>query len=185
MEGIMSCRLISTIVLGSLLAACGAPDSRMVALIGEPVAAAGWRQIPAEPLDACALVTKADVAAVVGQEPRSPKPAEPGRQVPGSELQGSTCQYRGDGWRIRFFVERGHDESSKKLLRTTLRGWQKVPGLGEEAYWGQSDPNKPGTMTLFDGSHAMVLSWFVRGDTPGPGTLEKSTDLLRRALDRL
>jgi hypothetical protein len=172
-------------MLGSLLAACGTPDSRTVALIGEPAVSTIRGPVPADPLDACAVLTKADVAAVVGQEPRSPKPAEASRQVPGSELQGSTCQYSGDGWRIRFFVEQGHDASSKKLLRTTLRRWQKVPGLGEEAYWGQSDPNKPGTLTLFDKSHAMVLNWFVRGDTPGPGTLEKSSELLRRALGRL
>ena len=144
------------------------------------------RTLPAaEPLDACALLTRADVAGIVGEEPRSPKPAEMKPQLPGSEMVGSTCQYKGDKWRLRFFVERGHDKSSKELLRTTLRGWQPVSGLGDEAYWGQSDPNKPGTMTLFAGSHAMVLSWFVGGGTPGPGTLEKSTELMRRAVGRL
>ena len=181
----MSCRLISTITLGSLVAACGAPDSRTVALIGTPAASAIRGQIPADPLDACAVLTKADVAAVVGREPRSPKPAEPGRQIPGSDLQSSTCQYQGDGWRIRFFVEHGHDDESRKIARMTLKGWKAVKGLGDEAYWGQHDPAKPGTMTVFKGPHALVLNWFIRGGKEEPGTLENSTELMRRAVGRL
>jgi hypothetical protein len=136
-------------------------------------------------LDACAVLTKADVAEVLKEEPRKPKPAEESRQMPGSRLTGSTCQYMGEGWRIRFFVERGHDAESRKVGRLAFKGWKQVPKLGDEAWWGQSDPAKPGTMTVFAGTHALVLSWFVRGGKVGPGTLENSTELVRRALGRL
>jgi hypothetical protein len=181
----MPCRPAFAAVLATL-AAYGAPDDRAIVLADQPVAAsARVAETAAGPLDACAVLTKEDVVAVTGEEPRTPKPAEAKPQLPGSDMEGSTCQYVTKGWRLRFFVERGHDKSSKELLRTTLKGWQRVPGLGEEAYWGQSDPNKPGTMTLFEGSHGLVLNWFVRGGTAGPGTLEKSTELMRRALKRL
>jgi hypothetical protein len=138
-----------------------------------------------EPLDACAVLTRADVTEVVGEEPRAPKPAESSRQLPGSTMEGSTCQYRGDGWTLRFFVERGHTKESTELTRKTLKGWQRVDGVGKEAYWGQSDPKQAGVMTAFDGPHAIVVNWFVRGDTPGPGTLEKTSELVRRAFKRL
>lgn len=145
-----------------------------------PLAAQG-----AESLDACAVLTRADVAEVVGEEPRAPKPAEASPQLPGSTMVGSTCQYRGSGWSLRFFVERGHTKESKQLASTPLKTWQRVSGVGEEAYWGQSDPNKPGTMSAFAGRHALVLNWFVRGGVVGPGTQEKSSQLLRRAFKRL
>src|SRR5688572_24329630 len=92
----------------------------------------------ADPLDACALLTRADVADIVGEEPGNPKPAETTPQLPGSEMVGSTCQYKGEGWRLRFFVERGHTESSKKVARMAFKGWKPVGGLGDEAWWGQS-----------------------------------------------
>jgi hypothetical protein len=171
-----------TVTLACLLTASEALEPRTIAVANEP---AGRTSRQSAPLDACAVLTRADVAEVVGEEPRVPKAAEPSPQLPGSEMVGSVCQYRGEGWRIRFFVEQGHSKESKEIARTTFKGWQRVPGLGEEAYWGQSDPNKPGTLTAFNGPHAVVINWFVSGDTPGPGTLEKSRELVRRALGRL
>ncbi len=150
-----------------------------------PALGGGARPEVTASLDACAVLTKADVAEVLKEEPRKPKPAEESRQMPGSRLTGSTCQYVGDGWRLRFFVERGHDDESRKVGRLAFKGWKQVPKLGDEAWWGQSDPAKPGTMTVFAGTHALVLSWFVRGGKVGPGTLENSTELLRRAVGRL
>ena len=169
------------------VAACsGSPGDRP----GLAAETAGAREPPARqeasgPLDACALLTQADVAEVVGEAPRTPKPAESSPQLPGSELVGSTCQYTGEGWRLRFFVERGHTESSRKVARMAFRGWQTVRGVGDEAWWGQSDPAKPGTMSVLSGSHAIVINWFVRGGKVGPGSLENSTELTRRALGRL
>jgi hypothetical protein len=136
-------------------------------------------------LDACALLTRADVTEVVGEEPRKPKPAETAPQLPGSEMVGSTCQYSGEGWRLRFFVERGHTEASRKTARPAFKGWQTVRSVGDEAWWGQADPSKPGTMSAFSGSHALVLNWFVRGGKVGPGSLENSAELMRRAVTRL
>ena len=135
--------------------------------------------------DACAVLTAADVAEVVGSEPRKPRPAQPSRSMPGSRLTGSTCEYRGEGWRIRFFLERGHDAESKKIGRMAFKNWRPIKGLGDEAYWGQHDPAKPGTMTVVRGTDVMVLNWFIRGETAGSGTLENSTALMQRALKRL
>jgi hypothetical protein len=136
-------------------------------------------------LDACGVLTADDVSEVVGSPPRKAKPAQPTKTLPGSRLSGSTCDYRGDGWRIRFFVERGHDAESKKITRMTFKNWRPVSGLGDEAYWGQQDPAKPGTMTVVRGADVLVLNWFIPGETAGPGTLENSTELMRRALGRL
>lgn len=168
-----------------LLVGCGADRTESgVAVAAEPPS----RPARAEAsglLDACAVLTRADVTEVLKEEPRKPKPAEESPQMPGSRFTGSTCQYVGEGWRVRFFVERGQDDESRKVARRTFRGWKEIPGLGDEAWWGQSDPAKPGTLTAFAGSHALVLNWFVRGGKVGPGTLENSTELLRRALGRL
>jgi hypothetical protein len=188
----MSRRRRITVLLVALLAAgsltsCGTSERPTLAVAEQPARSdeKPATQEPAGPLDACALLTRADVATVVGEEPRKPKPAEAKPQLPGSDFVGSTCQYSGEGWRIRFFVERGHTESSKKVARMTFKGWKPVSGLGDEAWWGQSDPAKPGTMSVVSGTHAMVLNWFVSGGKVGPGSLENSTELVRRALARL
>ena len=178
-------RPMLTLTFAGLLAGCGSPEPRSVAVADAPPEAPARTTRPTGPLDACAVLTRADVAGVVGSEPRKPKPAEPSPQLPGSEMVGSTCQYRGEGWQLRFFVERGHTEESKKVVRRTLKNWERVDGVGDEAYWGQSDPAKPGTMSVFDGTHALVLNWFIRGGQVGPGNRDNSAKLMRKALERL
>jgi hypothetical protein len=173
------------LLLLPILAGCGT-DRTGSALVAaaEPPSQPAIPEVTG-PLDACAVLTKADVTEVLKEEPRKPKPAEESPQMPGSRLVGSTCQYAAEGWRIRFFVERGHDDESRKVARLAFKGWKDVPKLGDEAWWGQSDLAKPGTMTVFAGSHALVLNWFVRGGKVGPGTLENSAELMRRAIGRL
>jgi hypothetical protein len=85
------------------IAACGSDEWARLSAQDQPTEAPerAWVQGEAGPLDACALLTATDVAEVVGSEPRKPKPAQ-SRQMPGSPMEGSTCEYRGDGWRIRF-----------------------------------------------------------------------------------
>jgi hypothetical protein len=185
MEEAMPYRLARCLILlAPVFAGCaGDRHGSTVAAAEPPRRSAGFEATA--PLDACAVLTGADVAAVLKEEPRKPKPAQDARQLPGSELVGSTCQYVGEGWRLRFFVERGHTEESRKIARPMFKGWQTVPKVGDEAWWGQSDPAKPGVMTVFSGSHTVVLSWFVRGASAGPGTLENSRELVRRALERL
>jgi hypothetical protein len=97
-----------------------------------------------------------------------------------------TCTYntRYDKLGASASVERGRTPDEMKLYLKTLMGTAKetsgdamkpVPGLGDQAHWGQIGPTS-GMLHVIKGTDVLSIRTYGKG--PGAGTLDKTKELM-------
>ena len=157
------------------------------------VAAAGSEEEPAPPpgaIDACALLTPNEMAAVSGDQPLGPRPRV--LKWPYGGLVTSSCMYHTQYGKLGadISVERGRTseevkgylENLKKVaMQTTAKPLQPVSGLGDQAHWGQIGSTN-GMLHVIKGTDVLSIRSYGKG--PGAGTLKKTRELMAMVYPR-
>ena len=148
---------------------------------------AGPRQDPAA-FDACALYTLEEFAAFARDDGRRHRPTS--RASNG--VSTSTCWHgtRYDSLSLKIIVQRGNRAADLKMMVDALKkvsgaGSGKspaaVPGLGDEAFWGQIGPRNGQVHIVLGTDFLTVQTW---GKGSGAGTLPRTVELARVILER-
>lgn len=168
----------------------GAPvssDDSAAAVAAAGNTGAGNDEEPAPPpgaVDACALLTREEMAALSGDTPTKPRGRV--RQWPYGGLVTSSCMYhtRYDKLGADITVERGRSPEDVKAYLENLKKvaagtsgtpLQPVEGFGDEAHWGQISPGS-GMLHVIKGTDVLAIRSY--GEGPGAGTLAKTRELM-------
>jgi len=148
------------------------------------------RVAPGQPasVDACALYTREEVAALAKAETRKPRDSE----HKFGTVTSNSCSTRAtnSAWTVDVNVERGRTKQEVKQMMETLKSvaakangsaLKAVQGLGDEAYWGQSDPNH-GTMHIVVGTSLLTIATW--GKAPDAGTLDPTKGIATLVVKR-
>lgn len=146
----------------------------------------GWSRLEAQAGedDPCALLTRAEMAAVSGDEPNKPRPRT--HKWPYGGLISMTCTYntQHDKLGADVTVERGRTPESIKIYLKTLMGtaeqtsgsaMKPVEGYADQAHWGQINQSS-GMLHVVKGTDVLSIRTYGKG--PGAGTLEKTKELM-------
>jgi len=131
-------------------------------------------------IDPCAILTAADIKAVVGEAATfTPRP----RRTDSGTMQAFTCTHRTPGWTVALQIERGRTaEEVDGYLKTLDTGaLTPVPGLGDRAWWRAINPTK-GILHVVRGTDIVRLQ--TNGTAENAGALEQTRLLMRAALSR-
>jgi len=150
------------------------------------VAGGGWSGAQAQDGgdDPCALLTREEMATVSNDQPVKPRPRV--NKWPYGGMVSMTCTYntRYDKLGASVNVERGRTPDEMKQYLKTLMGTAKqtsgnamkpVPGLGDQAHWGQIGPTS-GMLHVIKGTDVLSIRTYGKG--PGAGTLDKTKELM-------
>jgi hypothetical protein len=134
---------------------------------------------PADSLDACALYTRAEVAAFAGEKTTKPRAFSVNPATQSSCTTGTVS----DKWTVKVYLERAPDKETQKLALDALKkvGLKPVSGLGDEAWWGQVSPTK-GQFHVIIGLTMVSIQTY--GDAPGAGTQEKTRPIADVVIQR-
>jgi len=164
----------------------GAPVSGQDSAAATAAAAAPAEEPPPPPgsVDACALLTREEMATLSGDTPTRPR----GRvnRWPYGGLVTSSCMYhtRYDKLGADITVERGRSPESVKAYLKNLKGvatrttgtpMEPVEGFGDQAHWGQMGPTS-GMLHVIEGTDVLAVRTYGKG--PGAGTLAKTRELM-------
>ena len=138
--------------------------------------------------DACALYTLEEFAAFARDEGRRHRPTS--RASNG--VSTSTCWHgtRYDSLSLKIIVQRGNNPADLKMMLDALKklaggGPGKppttVPGLGDEAFWGQIGPSNGQVHVVLGNDFLTVQTW---GKGSGAGTLPRTVELARMIVER-
>jgi hypothetical protein len=138
--------------------------------------------------DACALYTLEEFAAFARDEGRRHRPTS--RAFNG--VSTSTCWHgtRFDSLSLKIMVQRGSNAADLKMMvaalkkvagGTTGKPPTTVPGLGDEAFWGQIGPSN-GQLHIRLGTDFLTVQTWGKGS--GAGTLPKTLELARVIVER-
>jgi len=166
-------------------------------LIISPLAALSLVSVPgvvdraaAQPasVDACALYTREEVAALANATANKPRPSE----NKFGTVTSSSCWTRASNsaWSVKVNVERGRSAADLKQMLQTLKGvaskttgsaLKPVQGIGDEAYWGQVDPSHGMLHIVIGTSFLTVETW---GKAEGAGTLDRTKEIATLVVKR-
>jgi hypothetical protein len=132
-------------------------------------------------VDACALYTRQEVESLAGVSTNKPRPSE----VKFGTVTSNSCWTRASNssWSVKINVERGRTSADLKQMLGTLKGvaskttgsaLKPVAGVGDEAYWGQTDPSHGMLHIVIGTSFLTVETW---GKGPGAGTLDRTKEI--------
>jgi hypothetical protein len=138
--------------------------------------------------DACALYTLEEFAAFARDDGRRHRPTS--RASNG--VSTSTCWHgtRYDSLSLKIIVQRGNSAADLKMMVDALKkvsaaGPGKtpaaVPGLGDEAFWGQIGPTN-GQVHIVLGTDFLTVQTWGKGN--GAGTLPRTMELARVIVER-
>ena len=138
--------------------------------------------------DACALYTLEEFAAFARDNGRRHRPTSRGS----NGVSTSTCwhgtQY--DSLSLKIIVQRGNNPADLRMMvaalkrvagTTTGKPPAAVPGLGDEAFWGQIGPSNGQVHVVIGSDFLTVQTW---GKGSGAGTLPKTLELARVIVER-
>jgi hypothetical protein len=146
---------------------------------------AGPRQ-DAKAFDACALYTLEEFAAFARDDGRRHRPTSRAS----SGVSTSTCWHgtRYDSLSLKIIVQRGNSAADLKMMVDALKkvsGAGKspapVPGLGDEAFWGQIGPTNGQVHIVLGTDFLTVQTW---GKGSGAGTQSRTVELARVIVER-
>ncbi len=139
----------------------------------------------ADEYDGCALVSAADVEAVIGEKlQRQPRP----KRLTMLSVESYGCNYKSELWTVEVRLETGRDAEGIKEYLKTLKGVVKqttasdarsVPGLGDEAWWGPVNPTN-GMLHVARGTDLIWVQTYGKG--AGAGSLEKTRAITEKVL---
>ena len=133
-------------------------------------------QDPKGSIDVCTFIDKAKIDAIMGGAPSEAKPKSSYKDLMG--VHNHDCRYRGPStnrWTVQVQLERGRSKEDLagylKNLRgvvqqTTATAATRVPGLGDEAWWGAINPAN-GILTVIKGTDVLWVQVYQRGATSG------------------
>ena len=119
---------------------------------------------PADSLDACGLYTREEVAALAGEAAKKPRAFSIN---PATHSSCTTATSSGK-LTVKVYIE-GYPD--KQALQMSLKALKPVPGLGEDAYWGQVGPTNGQFHVVVGTTMVSIQTW---GSAPGAGTIEKT-----------
>jgi hypothetical protein len=156
-------------------------------LVVTPPAASVARAQPAS-VDACALYTREEVEALAKVGTNKPRPSE----NKFGTVTSNSCWTRASNssWSVKINVERGRTAADLKQMLTTLKGvasnttgtaLKPVAGIGDEAYWGQTDPSHGMLHVVIGTSFLTVETW---GKADGAGSLDRTKEIASVVIKR-
>ena len=139
-------------------------------------------------VDACALYTREEVAALANTTATKPRPSENRFGT----VTSNSCWTRASNssWSVKVNVERSRSSDEIKQMlatlgitakRTTSVGLKPVTGIGDEAYWGQIDPAH-GMLHIVVGKSLLTVETWGRGT--GAGTLGPTKEIATLVVKR-
>jgi len=166
-------------VLRSLLAA--------LSIVGAPPAVAVARGQPAS-VDACALYTREEVQALANIGTNKPRPSE----HKFGTVTSNSCWTRASNssWSVKINVERGRTAAELQQMLNTLKGvasnttgsaLKPVAGIGDQAYWGQTDPSH-GLLHVVIGTNFLTVETWGKAD--GAGSLDRTKEIAAVVIKR-
>lgn len=131
---------------------------------------------PADSLDACGLYTREEVAALAGEAAKKPRAFSIN---PATHSSCTTATSSGK-LTVKVYIEGYPDKQALQMSLKALKGvvtnetskaLKPVPGLGEDAYWGQVGPTNGQFHVVVGTTMVSIQTW---GSAPGAGTIEKT-----------
>jgi hypothetical protein len=131
--------------------------------------------------DPCALFTREEVEKLAGEPTRKPHKSET------SQINSISCRTSSSTgqWSVALVIE---DKGSQEMLGMYMKsiknvagGLKEVKGLGDEAYWGQINPNNGQFHVIIGTVVITVQTW---GKAAGAGTMEKTRPIADLVISR-
>ncbi len=131
----------------------------------------------ADAYDGCALISVADVEAIIG-EPLRGRPRVVRRTI--MTLENYGCSYRSQNFNVEVRLETGRDRDGLEMYlkalgatvkQTTASTLRPVTGIGERAWWGPVNATN-GMFHVVRGTDVVWVQFYGQG--PGAGSLEKT-----------
>ena len=156
-------------------------------LIAAPPVVTAGRAQPAS-VDACALYTREEVEALAKIGTNKPRPSE----NKFGTVTSNSCWTRASNssWSVKINVERGRTADDLKQMLKSLKGvasnttgtaLKPVTGIGDEAYWGQTDPSHGMLHIVIGTSFLTVETW---GKADGAGSLDRTKEIAAIVIKR-
>ena len=128
-----------------------------------PASESGQNAPPAGALEACSLLTKAEVSAAAGSTATATAPGTPLNAGP-NRLQSSSCQFKNDAGMPLVDVAWSKGAGAKGIFDSLRQlagsAAQDVPGLGDSAYYANF------AVTTLKGDNVVIVSLFSIATKP-------------------